>query len=62
MTRLTVGNLMTTNFNPPMTLPPKVINYLSDIGRKGGSKTSPAKKRAARANAAIGAAARRKKG
>lgn len=53
---------MTTNFNPPMTLPPKVRNYLSDIGRKGGSKTSPAKKRAARANAAIGAAARRKKG
>lgn len=38
-----------------------IIKYLSEIGRKGGSKTSPAKKRAARANAAIGAAARRRK-
>lgn len=46
-----------------MTLKAKlaIIKYLSDIGRKGGSKTSPAKKRAARANGEIGAAARRKK-
>jgi hypothetical protein len=36
-----------------------ISNYLSTIGRKGGSTTTPAKAKAARANAIIGCKKRR---